>query len=108
MFPKRWRDALLTSVALADQCATLRQSHSAGRTLKFCVVCGASSHFSFDAPDVAIPATGRLYAVGKTYSGGGTMFGNKDTKRDRLAENVALVARSAGGITQAALVRALG
>ncbi|HEY4691591.1 MAG TPA: HTH domain-containing protein [Anaerolineae bacterium] len=36
------------------------------------------------------------------------MFGNKNDKQARLARIAALVAQSAGGITQAALAAALG
>jgi biotin operon repressor len=36
------------------------------------------------------------------------MFGNKNAKRNRLEQMVVLVAKSTGGITQAALARALG
>lgn len=36
------------------------------------------------------------------------MFGNKDEKRSRLEQMVVLVAKSTGGMTQAALARALG
>lgn len=36
------------------------------------------------------------------------MFGNKDQKRSRLEQIVVLVTKSTGGITQAALARALG
>jgi biotin operon repressor len=57
---------------------------------------------------VAVLATHHLYAVVIFHRRGDTMFGNKDEKRSRLEQMVVLVAKSTGGMTQAALARALG
>lgn len=57
---------------------------------------------------VAVLATYHLYPVDKFHSRGGTMFGSKDKKQERLEKIAVLVARSVGGITQAALAKALG
>jgi biotin operon repressor len=57
---------------------------------------------------VAVLATRYFYAVGEFHSGGSAMYGNKAAKRERLAKIAAVVAQSTGGITQAALAKALG